>query len=121
MLKGQENVKESVASVKKEVKEAARGFREFIVNYGVGPLAIGVVIGTAVNDLVKSLVDGLFSPLIALLSPDGQLQTFKITFHGAVFKLGMILNSLLSFIIIALMVYFFAKVILRNEDLLKKK
>ena len=99
----------------------AVGFREFISQYGVGPLAIGVVIGTSINDFVKTLVDGLVSPLVALLSPGGKLQTLQWVFHGSVFKVGAILNSLISLVIICLIVYVFAKLILRNEELLKKK
>jgi large conductance mechanosensitive channel len=98
-----------------------RGFRQFIGDYGVAPLAIGVVIGTAVNDLVKTLVDGLISPLIGLIAPQTKLQSFTVTIHQSVFKVGAIINALLSFLIIAWLVYVIAKLILRNEDLLKKK
>ena len=102
-------------------KSLVSGFRYFISDYGVAPLAVGVVIGTAVNDLVKTLVDGLISPFIALISPNQQLQTFQLTFHGSVFKIGVVANSLISFIVICLVVYLAVKLVLRNEDLLKKK
>jgi large conductance mechanosensitive channel len=98
-----------------------RGFRQFISDYGVAPLAIGVVIGTAVNDLVKTLVDGFVSPLIGLFSPQTKLQSFTFTFHQSVFKVGAIINATLSFLIIAWLVYIIAKLVLRNDDLLKKK
>ncbi|MEI6478292.1 MAG: MscL family protein [bacterium] len=96
------------------------GFTKFIHEYGILPLAVGVVIGTAVNDLVKNLVDGLVSPFIALLTPGGTLQNFQLTVHGSVFKIGLVLNAVVSFLIIAFIVYAFAKIILRNEEILKK-
>jgi len=102
-------------------KDTLSGFRKFIHNYGVLPLAIGVVIGNAVNDLVKTLVDGLVTPLISLISPQGELQNFQVTFHGAVFKFGMVLNACLSFIAIAAIVYFVLVVLLRQQEILDKK
>lgn len=97
------------------------GFAHFIHDYGVIPLAVGVVIGTAVNDLVKSIVADLITPFIALVSPDGKLQEFNIIFHGATFRIGAALNALMSFLIVALLVYVMAKLVLRNEEVLKKK
>ena len=102
-------------------KGFVRGFQSFIRDYGVLPLAIGVVIGSAVNDLVKSLVDGLISPFVALLSPQGKLQSLQVVFHGSIFKIGQVINSTLSFIFVALIVYIGVKFILRKDDLLIKK
>lgn len=97
-----------------------RGFRDFFSQYGVLPLAVGVVIGSAVNDLVKSLVENLITPLIALVTPEGKLQNLQVTFHGSTFHIGLAINALLSFIVVAWVVYLAAKFVLRNEDLLKK-
>lgn len=96
------------------------GFRRFISDYGILPLAIGVVIGNAVNDLVKTLVDGFITPLIGLISPQSTLQNLQFTVNHSVFKVGAIINATLSFIVIALVIYVFAKIILHNEQLLKK-
>ena len=102
-------------------REVVHGFKDFIHQYGVAPLAIGVVIGTAVNDLVKSVVDGLITPLISLFSPETALQNLQFQIGSSVFKMGQVLNSVLSFAIIALLVYMIAKIILRNDSLLEKK
>jgi len=98
-----------------------KGFGSFIEDYGVLPLAIGVVVGTAVNDFVKTLVDGFFTPLISLLTPGRSLQGFQITLHGAVFKVGAIVNGLLSFLVILLIVYLAVKFVIRRDTLLQKK
>ena len=97
-----------------------RGFRHFVSDYGIVPLAVGVVIGTAVNDVVKSLVADIITPFIGLISPQGRLQEFQVVVHGSVFRIGHALNSLISFLVIALTVYAVAKFVLRNEELLKK-
>ncbi|MBU6389147.1 MscL family protein [Patescibacteria group bacterium] len=104
-----------------EPRKLVGGFRDFIQQYGVLPLAIGVVIGTAVNDLVKTLVDGLVTPFIALIAPEGKMQNFQVVFHGSIFKIGAVVNSLLSFLIVALLVYLTVKLIIRDEELLKKE
>jgi large conductance mechanosensitive channel len=104
-----------------ERKGLVKGFSTFIQEYGVAPLAIGVVVGTAVNDLVKSLVDGLVTPLISLLDPQQGAQNLTFTVHGAAFKIGEVVSSLLSFLTVMLIVYLVVKFILRQEDLLKKQ
>jgi large conductance mechanosensitive channel len=96
------------------------GFFDFITQYGVIPLAIGVVIGSAVNDLVKTIVDGITTPLISLLTPSKHLETWQVTFHGAVFKFGAVINSLISFFTIAIIVYLVVKVVIRKDEYLKK-
>ncbi len=95
------------------------GFFEFVHHYGVFPLAIGVVVGTAVNDLVKFIVDGLVSPFIALVTPGATLATYQIEFNGSVFKIGAVVDAFLNFFFVALVVYLVVKLLLR-QDIVKK-
>lgn len=96
------------------------GFAHFLGQYGVIPLAIGVVIGTAVNQVVQAIVADLITPFISLFTPQGRLQDLTVTYHHAVFRIGDVLDSLITFTVIAFTVYFVAKVVLNNEDILKK-
>lgn len=114
-------MKETVKDISSKTGSFLGGFRDFIKNYGVLPLAIGVVLGSAVNDFVKTLVDGLVTPLISLIFHGGALQSYQYNFHGAIFKFGAVLNSLLTFISIAWIVYLVVKIIIRDDELLKKK
>lgn len=91
------------------------GFRHFIHEYGVATLAIGVVIGNAVNDLIKSLVESLITPLIGLVSPKGTLQTLQFVVRGSTFKIGMVINAVLSFLIVAWLVYLAVKFLIKKE------
>jgi len=104
-------------------KKKSTGFTSFLHQYNVIPLAIGVVIGTAVNDLVKVLVGSLFTPLVSLLTPKGLLQDLELTVPGtdATFAIGAAVNGLIGFLIVFFLVYLFAKYVLRNEELLEKK
>lgn len=93
---------------------------QFVHSYGVIPLAIGVVIATALNDLVKSVVDGLVTPLIGLISPNTSLQNFQITFLHSTFKIGQVASSAISFMIVCLVVYLVVRYVLKSEKTLSK-
>lgn len=103
------------------VGKTVTGFFEFVKEYGIASLAIGVVIGTSVNDFVKTLVDGLITPLISLVAPQQTLQSLQVTVGHSVFKIGAVLSGLISLLVVFLIVYLMVKLILRNEELLKKK
>lgn len=97
------------------------GFMHFIRTYGVIPLAIAVVLGNAINDVVKSLVDGLITPFISLVVPSTSLQEYSYTVGKSTFAIGSVLSALLSFVIIAAIIYVFVKKILRDDSALEKK
>lgn len=82
-----------------------RGFRAFLLRGNVIDLAVGVVVGAAFNSVVQALVRDFITPLIALMG--GQADySMRIRFRGTVFFVGDFLNSLLSFVIVAAVVYF---------------
>lgn len=96
-------------------------FHQFLKQYSVVGLAIGVVMGTAVNNLVQAFVQGVVTPLIGLLVPDEQFQNLIVHVRGVDFKFGDIISAMLHFIIIALLIYFVVKKLLHQEELLKKQ
>ena len=83
------------------------GFKQFILRGNVVDLAVGVVIGAAFGAVVTSFTSDLLTPLIAALvgKPDFSAVNFMI--GSTTFKLGSFLNSLVSFLLIAVAVYFF--------------
>jgi large conductance mechanosensitive channel len=84
-----------------------KGFRNFISRGNLIELAVAVVIGTAFTAVVTAIVTDLITPLIAAVG--GQHDAFsKLTFtvHGSPFMYGAFINALLSFLIIAAVVYF---------------
>jgi len=105
----------------KAQKGFARGFMDFIQQYHVIPLAIAVVLGNAVNDVVKVLVDGVITPFIALMVPSETLQTYELTINHSTFKLGAVLSAVISFMVVAAVIYIFVKKILKDDKILQKK
>jgi len=81
-------------------------FREFVVRGNLVDLAVAVVIGAAFGSVITSLVKDLVTPLIAAIAgqPDFGALTFSI--GRGVFRYGSFLNALLSFLLIAGVVFF---------------
>ena len=82
------------------------GFKQFILRGNVVDLAVGVVIGAAFGTVVTALVKDLINPLIALVvgKPDFKDVVFKL--NGSPIYLGNFLNAVISFLIVASVVYF---------------
>ena len=87
-----------------------KGFIEFVRTQGVLGLAVGIILGGAVGELVKSLIDNIINPLLGiLLSQSKGLSEAGFVIAGATVKYGALINSLINFIVIALVVYFGVK------------
>lgn len=93
--------------MKTKIKNEVNEFKNFLKNYNVVSMAIGVVIGSAVKDLVTSIANNIFMPIVTFLTPTGDWQ------KGA---LGNLLSSLINFFIIALIVFIVIKKILKIDD-----
>ena len=85
----------------------ASEFKQFVLRGNVVDLAVGIVIGAAFVAVVEAAVEDLLTPLIAAIfgQPDFSRLTFEV--GGSVFRYGHFLNALLSFVIVALVVFFF--------------
>ncbi len=95
-------------------------FNDFLKQYGVIGLAIAVVIGGKLNDLIKATVDGLIMPIVTFFIPGGEWRTAKLSVGPFVFLLGPFFGALIDFLIVALLVFWFSKLILREEAVTKK-
>ncbi|WP_219471479.1 large conductance mechanosensitive channel protein MscL [Nonomuraea rhizosphaerae] len=83
------------------------GFRKFLLRGNIVELAIAVIVGATFSGLVQALVADLITPLIGAITggkqPDFAQYTFTI--NGSQFKYGDFLNHLITFIVIAAVVY----------------
>ena len=84
----------------------ARDFRDFILRGNVVDLAVGVVIGAAFTGVVGAFTKGVITPLIGI---PGKISVGDVSFtvNGSRFLIGEFINALISFLITALVVYFF--------------
>lgn len=88
-----------------------KGFKEFITRGNVIDLAVAVVIGAAFTALVNSVVASIVNPLIELVwkadEKTGAIGPTVNGLHGPVtFPLGGLLNAIISFLAVAIVVYF---------------
>jgi large conductance mechanosensitive channel len=93
-------------SVTERVGKELGGFRKFLVRGNVVDLAVGIVIGAAFSNVVQSIVDNLISPLIGIFGGGPDLSRWAIPIAGQQIGIGAILNALLSFLLLAVVVYF---------------
>ena len=91
-------------------------FMKFLKEYGVIGLAIGVIIGSKAGELVKSIVDGLLMPIVGLVLPDGDWQKLVV----GPFQVGIVLAALINFVIVAFLVFLFAKQVLKEDTVAKR-
>lgn len=91
-------------------------FMKFLQEYGVIGLAIAVIIGVQAGALVKAIVDGLLMPLVGMVLPGGEWQTLTV----GPFAVGIVLAALVNFVIVAWLVFWFSKKVLKEETVGKK-
>lgn len=80
-------------------------FRQFIVRGNLVDLAVAVVLGAAFGAVVSALVKDLITPLIAAVAGEPDFGGIAFTVHGSRFAIGHFLNALLSFLLIAAVVF----------------
>ena len=82
-------------------------FRDFLMRGNVVDLAVAVVIGGAFTLVVGSFVGDILTPLLGLIGvPDFSTLTI-VTSGGAVIAYGNFLNALITFILVAAVIFFF--------------
>ena len=84
-----------------------RGFKTFLLRGNVVDLAIAVVIGVAFAAVVTAFVKDLVTPLIAALGGKPDFASLYFTVNNSKFLYGDFINAILSFLIIAAVIYFF--------------
>ena len=95
-------------------------FVGFLKQYGVVGLAIAVIIGGKLNLLVTSLVNDLVTPLILqpALRAAGVTSIYELSYNGIMY--GKVLGAAIDFIIVAWIVFIFAKKIMKEEVVAKR-
>jgi len=86
------------------------GFRKFILRGNVVDLAVAVVIGAAFGAVVQALVKDLITPLVGAFGGVPDFSALSFTLNNSRFMIGDFINSLLAFIVLAAVVYYFVVV-----------
>jgi large conductance mechanosensitive channel len=81
-------------------------FKQFVLRGNVIDLAVAVVIGAAFNSVVQGLVKDFITPLVGAIYQQKQFANAAFHFRGSTFLYGDFINVLISFLIIAFVVFF---------------
>jgi len=97
-----------------------REFMDFLKTYGIIGLAIAVIIGGKLNEFITSLVNDLLMPLVfnPLLKAAQVDDIRKLNYEGILY--GKVVGAAIDFTIVAIVVFLFAKWILKEEKVTKK-
>jgi large conductance mechanosensitive channel len=82
------------------------GFRKFLFRGNLIDLAVAVVIGVAFNTVVQALIADIITPLIAAIGGKPNFGTLSFTVNHSQFHYGSFINAVLSFVIIAGVIYY---------------
>lgn len=86
-------------------------FKAFLESYKVLGLAVAFIMGVYLGGLVQSLVKDLLLPAIGLAIPGlADLSTYTVPAGSQVFGIGSFLVALITFIIVAFVIFIIVKV-----------
>lgn len=86
-------------------------FKEFIMRGNVIDMAVGVIIGGAFQVIVSSLVEDIFMPVIQMFTGKSALEDLSVKIGSAQIKYGNFLSAVVNFLLMALIIFIFIKVI----------
>lgn len=104
-------------------------FKEFISRGNVLDLAVGVIIGGAFTAIVKSVVDGLITPLIGVVisllvpganSADDMTKGMVFMVNKVEFNYGSVISAIITFLITAFVLFVIIKAVNKADNKLKK-
>jgi large conductance mechanosensitive channel len=84
-----------------------QGFKKFLLRGNLVDLAVAVVVGTAFSAVVTALVADFITPLIAAIGGEPDFSALDFTINDSQFKYGHFLNALISFVMLASVLYWF--------------
>ena len=91
-------------------------FKEFALKGNVMDLAIAVILGAAFGKIVTSLVENIIMPIVGSFIGKS-VDTWSTTINGVLIKYGLFLQTVIDFIIIALVIF----MIVKTMNKMKKK
>ena len=89
-----------------QVKNAVKDFKEFVLKGDVVALAVAVIIATAFGAVIAAFVANVITPLIAAIGGQPDFSELDFTINGSRFQYGLFINAVITFLIIAAVVFF---------------
>ena len=100
------DVRSGGGAVLHEARADIGGFKKFLLRGNVVDLAVGVVIGAAFGNVVQAIVKDILNPIIAAFGGGADASALSVTVGRVRFPVGDLINTVITFLLIALIVYF---------------
>jgi large conductance mechanosensitive channel len=81
-------------------------FKAFLHRGNLVDMAVGIVIGIAFGAVITAFVADLVTPLIAAIFGKPSFASLTFTINNSQFNYGAFLNALLSFVLVAIVLFF---------------
>ena len=82
-------------------------FKAFLLRGNLVDTAVGIVIGLAFAAVITAFVGDLITPLIAAIAGKPDFSALSFTIHKSHFLYGAFLNALISFVVVAAVLFYF--------------
>lgn len=92
-----------------------REFKAFLLKQNVLALAIAVVVGAALNDVVNGIVEFLIMPIVGVATPGGTWREAVLPVGPIRFGIGPLAAAILKFLIVGWVAWQFTKVFIKPE------
>jgi large conductance mechanosensitive channel len=92
-----------------------KDFKDFLLKQNVVALAIAVVVGTALNTMVKAIVDDFIMPIIVAIGPGGDWQKATWSVGSVKFGVGDFAAAVINFLIIGLVAWRISKIFIKPD------
>ena len=100
------------------MSNAVKDFKEFVLKGDVVALAVAVVIATAFGAVIAAFVANIITPLLAAIGGQPDFSQLDFTINGSRFQYGLFINAVITFLIIAAVVFF---LVVRPYNAYKKR
>jgi large conductance mechanosensitive channel len=98
-----------------------KDFKDFLLKQNVVALAIAVVIATALNTLVKALVDDFIMAIVVAIGPGGDWQKATWAVGTVKFGIGDFLAAAINFLIIGFVAWRISRIFVKQVAEAPKK
>jgi large conductance mechanosensitive channel len=82
-------------------------FKAFLLRGNLVDTAVGIVIGLAFAAVIGSFVSDLITPLIAAIGGNPDFGGLIFTINKSAFHYGLFINALITFVVIAAVIFYF--------------
>jgi large conductance mechanosensitive channel len=106
---------QKIEQTAERTKQFRRNLWEFLKEYSVLGLAIGMVLGQITKELIDSIVKGVLTPIVNLVIPGDQVNNLAFMIGKTEFNIGPIVSAILTFAITLIALYIIVKKILKTE------